>query len=264
VRDWRALHGQERDVIFRQAPEPGRMALSDFTDAAELAVTIAGQPFPHRLYHFVLAYSGWEHVAVVLGGESFTALAENLQNALWTLGGVPHEHRTDSLSAAYRNLDCAAAEDITRRYEAFCAHYGMAASRNNPGEAHENGSVEAHHRHLKAALDQALILRGSRDFDSIDDWRRFVDQLVARRNRRREAALRIEAAALIPTPADQHGFVGLGHQWKSVCGWMVLASRRRQRSATVALSASSVAKCVLTTASSTSGQRCSAGCSSGV
>ena len=132
VRDWRALHGQERDVIFRQAPEPGRMALSDFTDAAELAVTIAGQPFPHRFYHFVLAYSGWEHVAVVLGGESFTALAENLQNALWTLGGVPLEHRTDSLSAAYRNLDCAAAEDITRRYEAFCAHYKMVLSELAP------------------------------------------------------------------------------------------------------------------------------------
>ena len=76
----------------------------------------------------------------------------------------------------------------------------MAASRNNPGEAHENGAVEAHNRHLKAALDQALILRGSRDFASLADWRRFVDQLVARRNRRREAALRIEAAALRPLP----------------------------------------------------------------
>jgi hypothetical protein len=98
VRDWRALHGEARDVIFRQTPEPGRMALSDFTDAEELGVTVAGDPLAHRLYHFVLAYSGWEHVGVVLGGESFTALAENLQNALWTLGGVPREHRTDSLS----------------------------------------------------------------------------------------------------------------------------------------------------------------------
>ena len=103
--------------------EPGRMALSDFTDANELGVTIAGQALDHRLYHFVLAYSGWEHAAVVLGGESFPALAENLQNALWTLGGVPGEHRTDSLSAAYRNLDAEAAADVTRRYEAFCAHY---------------------------------------------------------------------------------------------------------------------------------------------
>ena len=201
VRDWRALHGPERDVIFRQTPEPGRMALSDFTDASALGVTIGGQPLEHRLYHFVLAYSSWEHVAVVLGGESFTALAENLQNALWTLGGVPHEHRTDSLSAAYRNLDAAAAEDVTRRYEAFCAHYGMLASRNNRGEAHENGSVEAHNNHLKVALDQALILRGSRDFADLASWRRFVDELVARRNRRREAALRIEMAALKPLPA---------------------------------------------------------------
>lgn len=169
VRDWRALHGPEREVIFRQTPEPARMALSDFTDAGALGVTIGGQPLAHRLYYFVLAYSGWEHVAVVLGGESFTALAENLQNALWTLGGVPHEQRTDSLSAAYRNLDPAAADDVTKRYEAFCGHYGMLASRNNPGEAHENGSVEARNNHLKVALDQALILRGSRDIASLAD-----------------------------------------------------------------------------------------------
>jgi hypothetical protein len=201
VRDWRALHGAERDVIFRQTSDPGRMALSDFTDAGELGVTIAGAPFPHRLFHFVLAYSGWEHVGVVLGGESFTALAENLQNALWTLGGVPREHRTDSLSAAYRNLDEEATRDVTQRYTDFCGHYGMLASRCNAGEPHENGAVESHNRHLKAALDQALILRGSRDFTDVADWRRFVDQLVARRNRRREDAVRIETATLRPLPA---------------------------------------------------------------
>jgi hypothetical protein len=200
VRDWRALHGAPRDVIFRQSPEPGRMALSDFTDASGLGVTIAGEAFPHLLYHFVLAYSGWEHVGVVLGGESFTALAEHLQNALWGLGGAPAEHRTDSLSAAFGNLSRDAAEDITRRYEALCGHYSLTASRNNRGEAHENGAVESHHRHLKSALDQALILRGNRDFASLAAWRRFADQLVARRNRRREAAVRIEMAALRALP----------------------------------------------------------------
>ncbi|NHW28892.1 transposase family protein, partial [Escherichia coli] len=106
-----------------------------------------------------------------------------------------------SLSAAYRNLDAEAAADVTKRYDAFCAHYGMLASRNNPGEAHENGSVEAHNNHLKVALDQALILRGSRDFADLASWRRFVDELVARRNRRRESAVRIEMAALRPLPA---------------------------------------------------------------
>ena len=113
---------------------------------------------------------------------------------------MPQEHRTDSLSAAYRNLDANAAADVTRRYDAFCAHYGMLASRNNPGEAHENGAVEAQNNHLKVALDQALILRGSRDFAELDDWKRFVDELVARRNRRREAAVRTEMAALRPLP----------------------------------------------------------------
>ena len=102
IRKWRAVHGAEQEVIFRQKHKPGRMGLSDFTDMGPLAITIAGQPLNHRLYHFRLVWSGFQHAHVVLGGESFTALAEGLQNALWTLGGVPHDHRTDSLSAAFR------------------------------------------------------------------------------------------------------------------------------------------------------------------
>jgi hypothetical protein len=104
IRAWRAIHGEEQDVIFRQVQEPGRLELSDFTDMAALGITIAHQVLDHRLYHFRLAYSGFEHAHVVPGGESFVALAEGLQNALWSLGGVPREHRTDSLSAAFRNL----------------------------------------------------------------------------------------------------------------------------------------------------------------
>jgi hypothetical protein len=66
---------------------------------------IAGAPFEHRLYQFRLRFSGFEHAHVVLGGESFVALVEGLQNALWGLGGVPEQHRSDSLSAAFCNLD---------------------------------------------------------------------------------------------------------------------------------------------------------------
>src|SRR5690606_25784084 len=124
VRTWRALHGAEQEVIFRQVHAPGRLGLSDFTDMNDLAVTVGGVQLDHRLYHFRLVYSGFEHAHVVLGGESFVALAEGLQNALWTLGGAPAEHRTDSLSAAFRNLDREARDDVTRRYEALCAHYG--------------------------------------------------------------------------------------------------------------------------------------------
>src|SRR5260370_15200267 len=116
MRRWRALAGPEQDVIFRQEHEPGRLGLSDFTDTSVLGVTVAGVVLVHRLYHFRLGFSGFEHAHVVLGGESFVALAEGLQNALWALGGAPREHRSDSLSAAYCNLDRHPQEDPTRRY----------------------------------------------------------------------------------------------------------------------------------------------------
>ena len=115
VRLWKARFGPQQEVIFRQEHPPGRQGMSDFFDANSLAVTIAGEPLAHRIYHFTLVYSGWEHAEVVLGGESFTALASGLQNALWSLGGTPREHRTDSLSAAFANLDKAACDDLVRQ-----------------------------------------------------------------------------------------------------------------------------------------------------
>ena len=171
---WPALHGPEQDVIFRQEHEPGRLGLSDFTDTGCLGVSIAGEALGHRLYHFRLVFSGFEHAHVVLGGESFAALAEGLQNALWALGGAPKDHRSDNLSAAFRNLAADAREDITERYAALMGHYGMTATRNNTGVAHENGSIESAHGHLKQALEDALLLRGSRDFPDLDAYRAFV------------------------------------------------------------------------------------------
>jgi hypothetical protein len=200
IRAWRAVHGEEREIIFRQSHRPGRLGLSDFTDMAAFAVTIAGQRLDHRLYHFRLAYSGFEHAHVVLGGESFVALAEGLQNALWSLGGVPHEHRSDSLSAAFRNLDANARADLTRRYEQLCAHYGMRPSRNNAGLAHENGAIEGPHGHLKRAIEDALLMRGARDFDDLAAWRRFVDEIVSRRNARNARRIDIERAELRELP----------------------------------------------------------------
>jgi transposase InsO family protein len=200
VARWRALEGPSRDVMFRQEHPPGRMGLSDFTDMGSLAITIAGAPFAHRLYHFRLAFSGFAHAHVVLGGESFVALAEGLQNALWGLGGVPEQHRSDSLSAAFRNLDRDAQDDLTRRYEELCAHYGMTPTRNNPGVAHENGAIESAHGHLKKVLGDELLLRGSRDFADLAAYRRFVDEVVGRRNARNRKRIEIERTALKPLP----------------------------------------------------------------
>jgi transposase InsO family protein len=200
IRGWRAVNGRDREVIFRQEHPPGRMALSDFTEVADLGITIAGQNLDCRLYHFRLPFSGFEHAHVVLGGESFVALAEGLQNALWALGGVPEQHRTDSLSAAFRNLGADAKEDLTTRYEAFCAYYGMTPTRNNLGVSHENGSVESSHGHLKSKLADALLLRASRDFGTLPAWRGFVDEIVGRGNARNAKRIDQERLALKPLP----------------------------------------------------------------
>jgi transposase InsO family protein len=196
VRSWRALYGAEKEVIFRQVHEPGRMGLSDFTDMADLGVTIAGALLDHRLYHFRLACSGFEHAHVILGGESYVALSEGLQNALWALGGAPREHRSDSLSAAFRNLDKDARADLTRRYDALCAHYGMEPTRNNRGVAHENGSIESPHGHLKKAIKDALLMRGVNDFNDLADYRRFIDEIVSRKNARQAKRIAAERPAL--------------------------------------------------------------------
>ena len=201
IRQWRAEHGPEREVVFRQNREPGRLGLSDFTRTGGLGVTVAGEPLEHMLYHFRLAWSGFTHVQVVLGGESFTALAEGLQAALWALGGAPGEHRTDSLSAAFRNLSRDQAKDATERYGRLCRHYGMVPSRNNRGVAHENGAIEGPHGHLKREIADALALRGSRDFADPDEYRRLVAKIVGRINLRNAAGIEAERPALRTLPA---------------------------------------------------------------
>lgn len=199
IRHWRALEGPPKEVFFPQEHAPGHRGLSDFTAMGDLRVTIANAPFAHILYHFVLAFSRWEHVEVVEGGESFEALSKGLQNALWQAGGAPQEHRSDSLSAAFKNLT--EKQDFTVRYTALLDHYGMAGTRNNRGLSHENGSVESAHRYLKEAIEQALLLRGHRDFDDRPAYESFVREVVMRRNRRNGAAFRIEREQLQDLPA---------------------------------------------------------------
>lgn len=184
VRNWKSLNGSGKEVMFLQKKIPGRMELSDFTKLKKVTITIKGQPLKHLLYHFRLIYSGWCHVKVVLGGESFTALSEGLQDAFWRLGGVPEEHRTDSLSAAFKNISKDAKEDVTKRYEELYSHYGLTPTRNNRGKGHENGGVESPHGHLKNRIHQALLLRNSNDFDSVSAYQQWIDIIVKNLNAR--------------------------------------------------------------------------------
>lgn len=197
LKTWRALEGPPKEVFFPQEHRPGEWGASDFCHLTELGITLAGRPFPHLLYHFVLTYSNWE-TGTLCFSESFESLSAGLQNALFALGGVPRRHRTDSLSAAVQPLDGKAG--FTRRYEALLAHYGVVGQAIQPGQAHENGDAEQRHYRFKQALDQALMLRGSRDFAGREVYTRFVEELLGQLNAGRSTRLAEERAVLQPLP----------------------------------------------------------------
>ena len=241
LQDWRALHGPDQEVYFPQVHPPGREAQFDFTHCGELKVTIAGQSYPHLLFQLILSHSGWRY-AEVAAGETFLALQQGLQNALWTLGGaevVQRQYlgwncaaaaaallttitppcwttasappaspgqpkiaraRADNTAAATHELRSSRGRALNDNYAALLDHYGLRSTRINPGQSHENGVAEHAHYRLKDAIDQALILRGSRDFDTVDDYASFVRQMVERRNRLVEGKLEQEMACLGPLP----------------------------------------------------------------
>jgi len=179
IREWRALHGPAQEVYFPQAHPPGREAAFDFTNCNGLGVRIGGEPFAHLLFELALSYSSWRW-QMVAASESFEAMAAGVQGALWELGGAPEVLRSDNLSAATHDLRRSRGRALTKRYRQLLDHYGLRASLIQVGEAHENGVVEQAHRRTKSMLAQALMLRGSHDFISVEDYQHWLRAVVER------------------------------------------------------------------------------------
>jgi hypothetical protein len=200
IKRWRALEGPAKEVFFPQYYVPGERCQSDFTDLSGLAITLSGSPFEHLIYHFVLPYSNWE-TGVICFSESFESLSEGLQTALWRLGGVPRYHQTDRLSAAVHKAGHPQA--FTQRYEGLLRHYGLQGRKTNAASPHENGDVEQRHHRFKQALEQALLLRGSRDFADRDDYDAFLRKLFGQLNRGRSERFAEEQPKLRALPAQR-------------------------------------------------------------
>lgn len=197
VKVWRALEGPPKEVFFPQEHKPGELCESDFTSMNALGVTIQGCPFPHMLYHFVLTYSNWESGTVCFS-ESFESLSEGFQNALWELGGVPNVHQTDRLSSAvHSRCDY---KEFTDRYKALLKHYGMEGKKIQPRMAHENGDIEQSHHRLKRAIEQALLLRGSLDFSTREEYESFLGRIFLQLNSGRTERLGEELKVLRGLP----------------------------------------------------------------
>lgn len=202
IRDWRALHGPPKEVYFEQRHVPGREAQLDFTHGTELDVTIGGVVFVHLLFELVLSYSGWRWVCLAFG-ETFEALSAGLQGALWALGGSPKVARSDNLSAATHELKGSGGRELTRRFKSVLDHYEMDSTRIKPRRSNENGVAEKAHDILKTAVEQALLVRGSREFASTDEYTAFVAEVTARLNGRARVVQRLaeERPHLLPLPA---------------------------------------------------------------
>jgi len=198
IKVWRATEGPGKEVMFPQEHRPGELGASDFTRMGSLGVTIQGAHFDHLLYHFVLTYSNWEDASICFS-ESYESLSMGFQNALWCLGGVPKRHRTDSLSSAVNNLN--EKEVFTRRYNALLKHYGLTGEKTQVGKGNENGDAEQSHYRIKQAIDQALMLRGSRDFEDRASYEHFLRETLALRNAGREKRLKEELEVLGVLPA---------------------------------------------------------------
>jgi hypothetical protein len=197
IKSWRATAGPSREVFFAQKHEPGNLCQSDFTGMNSLGITICRQHFPHLIYHFVLTYSNWE-TGTICFSESFESLSEGLQNALWKLGGAPSEHRTDRLTAAVNNLS--KERDFTAAYNGLLNHYGIIGCKTQANSPHENGDVEQRHYRFKKAVDQALMLRGSRDFNSREEYIIFIDEIFDQLNAGRRKRLAQESELLRRLP----------------------------------------------------------------
>src|SRR5580700_484791 len=198
IKLWRVTEGPAQEVYFGQKHTPGRLCASDFTHMTELGITLEGQTFEHLVYHFVLTYSNWE-TGTICYSESLESLSEGWQNAVWELGAVAAEHRTDSLSSAVNNMSNR--EEFNRRYEAVMRYYGVKPQHTNPASPNENGDCEQSHHRFKRAVKQALLLRGSADFPSQAAYEVFLREVCERRNAKRKEAHDIECRFLKPLPA---------------------------------------------------------------
>jgi len=196
VRSWRLAEGPEKEVFFTQDHKPGDTLAVDWTDMGGVGITIQGKVLAHKLFHAVLPYSNWEW-AVRAHSESALSLRGGLKATLERLGRVPRELLTDHSSTATHQLKRGGAErGFNEEYLGICAHYGIEPRTINVGRPQENGSCETSHGHLKRRIRQHLLLRGSRDFASEEEYDLFLIRVLESANRLRAERLGEELAVM--------------------------------------------------------------------
>lgn len=200
IKQWRALEGPSKEIFFPQIHHPGELSQSDFTRMSSLNITINKYPFEHMIYHFVLTYSNWE-TGTICFSESFEAVSEGMQNAFWELGGVSKSHRTDQLTAAVQKASNP--DEFTKRYQALLNHYRIKGEKIQVNRPNENGDVEQSHNRFKKAVNQSLLLRGSRDFVNVKEYELFLKTVFKQLNSGRRVRFKEEIDVLHELPQNR-------------------------------------------------------------
>jgi len=200
VSTWKALH-RKQVAILEQVHHPGEVIQTDGTWLTELGVTIQGQPFRHLLMHSVLPYSNWEWGRIAQS-ESLAALRLGLQSTLAELGYIPVYHQTDNSSAATywpgAKAQTGSRREYTDGYLELLAQYGLEPRVTHVSSPQENGDVESINGGIKRAMEQHLLLRGSRDFENVTAYEAFIFAVMTRRNQGRQERLAKELAVMKP------------------------------------------------------------------
>lgn len=199
VRQWRATDGPPKEVYFPQDHHPGVRLAFDFTHMDSLSVTIVGEPFSHLLFHAVLPFSNWQWIRIC-HSESLLAVRSGLQSTFLQLGHLPKEVWSDHSTAATHEIgkEEPGKRAFNERYLELIDHFGLTPRTIQVNAPHENGDVESANGALKRRINQHLLLRGSRDFEDLDTYHRFLKQIVHKANQLRSERLREELSVMRP------------------------------------------------------------------
>jgi len=198
VKAWRATADQCLESSFPKNHQPGSLSSSSFANLSNLQISVAGRPFDHLVYHFVLIYSNWETASVCLS-ESFESLSKGLQKSLWELGGVPQFHHTCRFPVPMAGTETS--EECHSLYRQLLDHYQLFDRPLQQALLDEIDHNESQPYRFKKALDHALILRDSRDFKSLEEYEAFLQKLIGQLNQCRQIRLREEQNVLHTLPS---------------------------------------------------------------
>jgi hypothetical protein len=201
IKHWRATQGPDKEVFFSQQHHPGQLMQTDFTHMNSLRVTINGEEFKHMFCHCVLTYSNWEWGRICFS-ESYEAVKLGVQSTLVKLGRVPFRHRTDGTTAATHRVekDKNGKRGFNEEYKNMMDHFAMTPETVN--DPNHNADVEASHNVLKKRINQHLLFRGSRDFESRRDYEQFLFGIMEKANTLRSKRLEEELAVMKELPVN--------------------------------------------------------------